>query len=103
MTITDYIKSKFQTFGISMSEADLFDIWPDGGDSNITTTNKDEVDKAIAGFIPQLLLRPKSVSEGGYSVSYDVDAIKEYYAFLCKKYELEDVLSSRIIDKTDTW
>lgn len=103
MTITNYIKSKFQTFGISMSEADLFDIWPDGGDENITADNKGEVEKAMAGFIPQLLLRPKSVSEGGVSFSYDTNAISEYYAFVCKKYELEDVLSSRIIDKTDTW
>ena len=104
MIISDYIKKKFQTFGITMSEADLFDIWPEGISDELTTENKGEVELAMAGFIPQLLLRPKSMSEGGYRVDFDVQAIKDYYSFLCKKYELEDLLSkSSISDASDNW
>ena len=86
-----------------MSEADLFDVWPDNIGMMLTSDNKTDVEKAMAGFIPQLLLRPTSLSEGGYSVSFSVDAIKEYYAFLCKKYEIDDSISSTISDGSDNW
>ena len=85
-----------------MSEADLFDVWP-GTDAELTEENKVEVEIAIAGFIPQLLLRPKSISEGGYSVSYDTQAIKDYYAFLCKKYGIENEIGSSISDASELW
>lgn len=103
MIISDYIKKKFQPSGITLSEADLFDIWPENIDAELTTVNKDSVEIAIAEFIPQLLLRPKSISEGGYSVSWDVQAIKDYYSFLCKKYTLDDLISSSISDASDIW
>lgn len=109
MLITDYIKSKFQTFDIRMSEADLLDVWTKE-DTELTPDNKREVEVAIAGFIPQLLIRPKSMSEGGYSVSFDIQAIKDYYSFLCKKYDIDDLLNSKadpdlsvISDASDSW
>ena len=103
MIISDYIKKKFQSSGITLSEADLFDIFPEGSEAVLTTENKDEVEIAIAGFIPQLLLRPKSISENGISLSWDVQSIKDYYSFLCKKYELDDSLISTISDASDRW
>lgn len=109
MVITDYIKSKFRTFGIEMSEADLLDVWTND-DADITADNKTEVEIAIAGFIPQLMIRPTSVSEGDYRVSFDVQAVKDYYAFLCKKYDLIDLLNSKnqsdisvISDASEMW
>lgn len=101
MTVTDYIESKFRTFGISMSEADLLDVWT-GNNAELSAENKSDVEIAMAGFIPQLLLRPTSVSEGGVSLSFNVQAIKDYYAFLCKKYGLEDLLNSKPISEIST-
>jgi hypothetical protein len=103
--VADYIKEKFQSFGITMSEADLFDVCSENGSNELTTSNKGEVELAIVGFIPQLLLRPKSMTEGGYKVDFDVQAIKDYYAFLCKKYTLADMLNSvsTISDASDLW
>ena len=52
------------------------------------------VSVAIAKFIPSLLLRATSISESGFSMSWNIQGIKDYYSFLCKKYGLKDELSN---------
>ena len=51
------------------------------------------VSVAIAKFIPSLLLRATSISESGFSMSWNIQGIKDY--FLCKQYGLKDELSSK--------
>lgn len=101
MTVADYIKGKFQAFGINLSEADLLDMSMSSGingEDELTKENIGLVSVSMVGFIPSLLLRAtsKSVSENGHSksLSWDVSGIKEYYAFLCKKYGLDDELNT---------
>ena len=107
MTVKDYITSKFQTFGIELSEADLIDIsMAVSLDDELTADNKNDVYLAIVkNVIPQLLLRPKSISESGFSISYDNDALLKYYAWLCNELGIEDNLNevSRISDASDMW
>jgi len=107
MTIKDYITSKFQTFGINLSEADLADISMTVSlTDEFTQENKNYVYLALVGsVIPQLLLRPKSISESGFSISYDNDALKNYYAWLCNELGIEDTLNdiSKISDASDIW
>ena len=98
MTVNDYILQKFQTFGVNLSEADLFDICLNAKISGGGEMNEDcqtRVSVAIAKFIPSLLLRATSISENGFSMSWDIKGVKEYYSFLCKKYGLEDTLSDK--------
>ena len=98
MTVNDYILQKFQTFGVNLSEADLFDICLNAKISGGGEMNEDcqtRVSVAIAKFIPSLLLRATSISENGFSMSWDTKGVKEYYSFLCKKYGLEDTLSDK--------
>ena len=101
MTVADYIKGKFQTFGITVSEADLLELSLSSGinvEDEMNQQNIGLVSVAMTGFIPSLLLRAnsKSVSENGHSKSqsWDISGIKEYYAFLCKKYGLDDELNA---------
>ncbi len=101
MTVNDYISQKFQTFGINLSEADLLEISLSSeisGEDEMDQSNIGLVSVAMAKFIPSLLLRAnsKSVSENGHSKSqsWDISGIKEYYAFLCKKYGLDDELNT---------
>lgn len=107
MTIKDYITSKFQTFGINLSEADLADISLTVSlTDEFTQDNKNNVYLALVGsVIPQLLLRPKSISESGFSISYDNDALKDYYAWLCNELGIQDNLNdvSKISDASDIW
>ena len=67
MTVNDYILQKFQTFGVNLSEADLFDICLNAKISGGGEMNEDcqtRVSVAIAKFIPSLLLRATSISAG---------------------------------------
>lgn len=94
MIIGDYIKQKFQTFGIRLSEVDLLDISL-GLDEEVTTDNKLKADVAIAKFVPSLLLRAQSISESGFSMSWNIQGIKDYYSWACKEYGLKDELSNK--------
>lgn len=98
MIVKDYIQQRFQTFGISISEADLYDMCLNAnisGDGEVNELNHDSVSVAIAKFIPSLLLRATSISESGFSMSWNIEGIKEYYAYLCRMYGLKDELTQK--------
>lgn len=97
MKVKDYISAKFQTFGISLSEADLVDITLSTNidlESDISIENKRAVEVTMAGFIPALLLRT-NWTQGDMSESYNSQGVKDYYSYLCKLYGLEDQLSPK--------
>lgn len=97
MNITEYIQQRFQSYGISVSEADLLDIEQSTGlslDDEMSNSNYNVVNIGIAKFIPTLLLRATSVSESGFSMSWDMSALKNYYSYLCKKYGLKDEINT---------
>ena len=85
-----YIKSRFSSFGINLSEANLFDIWDT--DEEITDDNKRDIQISIVRFIPELLLQP-NISEGGVSINYDKVALRDYYNIKCKEYGITNVLT----------
>lgn len=98
MTVNGYIQQKFQTFGIQLSEADLLDMCLNAKISGEDEMNEDcygRVSVAIAKFIPSLLLRATSISESGFSMSWNIQGVKDYYSFLCKQYGLKDELSNK--------
>lgn len=98
MTVADYIRQKFQTFGIQLSEADLLEISLNSNIRGEDEMNQDcyvRVSVAVAKFIPSLLLRATSISESGFSMSWNIQGIKDYYSFLCKQHGLKDELSEK--------
>ena len=100
MTIGEYIEQKFQTFGIELSGADILDISLSSGlgvDENVTGDNINSVTVAIVKFIPDLLLRYSSFSEGDLSMSWaDMkEKITAWYSLRCAEYGLEDKLSDK--------
>lgn len=98
MTVNEYISQRFQTFGIQLSEADLLDMCLNSKISGEDEMNEDAVSRVLYGiakFIPSLLLRATSVSESGFSMSWNLEGIKQYYSFLCKQYGLKDELSNK--------
>ena len=79
MTVNDYIQQRFQTFDIQLSEADFFDMCLNANISGEDEMNEDchgRVSVAIAKFIPSLLLRATSISEGGFSMSWTFKALR---------------------------
>lgn len=94
MTVKEYISGKFQSFGIQVSEADLLDMSLNANvspDDEVTSTGAISV--AMARFIPSLLLRATSINESGFSMSWNIDGIKDYYSLLCRQYGLKDELN----------
>jgi len=107
MTVKEYITSKLSGFGIKVSDADILEIsFLIDPDEVLTESNRDTVLKAIAlHVLPHLLLRAKSVSENGFSIGWDMDALLKYYAWLCNYLGIEDELNtiSTITDISDHW
>lgn len=98
MTVNEYISQKFQSFGIQLSEADLLDMCLNAKISGEDEMGEDchgRVFVAIAKFIPSLLLRATSISESGFSMSWNIQGIKDYYSWLCKQYGLKDELTDK--------
>ena len=96
MTVREYISGKFQSFGIQVSEADLLDMSLNAKKESSDEVNRDAIDAisvAMARFIPSLLLRATSISESGFSMSWNIQGIKDYYSLLCKQYGLKDELN----------
>jgi hypothetical protein len=75
-------------------------------DAEITgaDTYSAENEKSIATCAVKLLygLLLPNISEGGYSISYNRDAIKDKIAYLSKQYELDDV-SKPSIKSRNAW
>lgn len=107
MKISVYIKQKFQSFGIRLSEAELLDFALNTKldiESEVSSENVQAIEKGMAALIPALLARPTSVNENGFSISWDAEDLKNYYAYLRDKYGLKDALSfSAISDATNLW
>lgn len=62
-------------------------------DDDVMSDNVDSISVAIAHFIPSLLLRPISINESGFSMSWNPQGLKDYYSLLCKQYGLKDELN----------
>lgn len=93
MTIKDYILQKLTAFG-SVSEAELLDMSFGGEfclDDVYSVENTNDVGIAMAHFIEGKVLAPqmKSISESGFSASWDFSNLGKYYIWLCNKHGIK--------------
>lgn len=98
MKAVQFISDKVKAFGISISEADLVEVKLNTGltdESDVTEDIMPTVAYGLTFIIPQLLARPRSISEGGVSVSWDTKGLRDYYSLLCKQYGIKDELSDK--------
>ena len=87
MTVRDYIEQKFSSYG-TLTEADILEFFLNTNLSPDEEVSKDilqEVELGMIGLIPSLLLRPTSVTESGFSISWDKDGLRQFYLYLCKQ------------------
>lgn len=86
MTKKDYLYQKFASIGLTLTEADIFDIKVANVDDVLTQADQEEIYKAFIGFIPSILLKPTSVSEGNTSISRaSKEDIVSFYSAECKR------------------
>lgn len=105
MTIGDYIKEKLSIWSVEYSdgivELELSKLQLNPSE---TITGETNLDLFFYNVIPDLLSRPSSVSEGGFSVSYDKKAMISYYQMLAKKLGKNDYFAQNTItDITNQW
>lgn len=98
MVVSDYIRQKFQTYGVSLTEADMLEVVMNGKVNEADEVCNDNITSlsvGIALFIPSLLMRATAVSENGFSMSWDKDGLLAYYSYLCSRYGIEDKFSQK--------
>lgn len=105
MTIGEYVQEKFSNWSVEYSDgmvaAELARVNLDPSD---TITNDINLDTFFYNIFPDIILLPKSVSEGGYSIAYDKDALLKYYSMLARRLGKPDLLSDNTItDITAKW
>ena len=86
------IVERLQNCGVPVLSLD----WYISGFYYVGADNRMRVSVAIAKFIPSLLLRATSISESGFSMSWNIQGIKDYYTVLCREYDLPNALGNRI-------
>ena len=106
MIIRDYIKEKLAIWSVDLSadriDAELERVGLSSSDEIGRETN---LDLFFYNVIPDIMMQPSSISEGGYSVSFDKDLIRSYYNFLCGKLGKPNMLeqNNSIKDITSRW
>lgn len=105
MTIGNYITEKLKVWNVTYSEASIvLELALLGYDAGQEMTQGVNLDRFFYNVIPDILMMPKSVSEGGYSITFDTAGMKAYYSMLAKRLGLSDNLAGdRIIDISDRW
>lgn len=113
MNVRGYIESELRPFGVT--EAELVDIFASldvSPDDDYDAGNSETVRKALVEALPAFILKPRmgSVSESGFSVSWNYDNLVKYYLWLCHRLGMtpdEDIVTlaglSTITDMTDLW
>ncbi|TXD47342.1 DUF6706 family protein [Polaribacter sp. IC073] len=93
MTKRNYIKQKFASVGILLSEADFVDFNISDIESEVDSEGQKQLYALFILKIPSLLLRPSSISEGGVSISRASKAdIEAFYSNECKRLGLKNEL-----------
>lgn len=107
MTVGEYLTSLFT--GISIPEAFLVDTGLDLEQDYSPDLPIGEQVVGLAGSIINMVSL-KSVSENGFSMSWDTGRLGKFYLWLCRKYGIKpdgellaDLGISSIIDISDTW
>lgn len=105
MTIGDYIKEKLSIWSVEYSDALIqLELSKLNLQASETITGEVNLDLFFYNVIPDILFGPGSVSEGGYSISYDKAGMLAYYAHLSQKLEKPNILSQTTIkDASNKW
>jgi hypothetical protein len=104
MTNKEYITKSLN--GLNVSEDDIDIIMLKAGINQDDPVNISACDNAVYNRISIVLKGAlQNVSEGGYSISWNMEAVKLYYNSLCNELGLENVLVGRpkVRNRSNMW
>lgn len=105
MTVGDYISGKLEFWGIDYPKQVIeLEAAKIGYSAESEITADMNLDLFFYNVIPDILLLPSNVSEGGYSISFDKKAMVEYYSLISARLGKPNRLSVNTIkDITNRW
>lgn len=105
MTIGEYIQEKFSLWSVELSDALInIEVARVGLSASETMSETTNVDAFFYNVIPDIINMPSSISEGGYSISYDKATLLKYYSMVARKLGKPDLFSENTItDITARW
>ncbi len=104
MTNKEYLTKSLN--GLSVSEDDIDIIILKSGLDADAVVDVPNADKAVYNRMSVILKGTmQNVSEGGYSISWNMEAVKLFYASLCNELGLENVLVGRpkVRNRSNYW
>jgi hypothetical protein len=101
MTTRQYIKAVLSKFEVGDTLIDLIVVENslDPGSEVCVDESKRAICRSLGAWLPV----HSSVSEGGVSMSWNLDAIKLYYSTLCKELGMDDLTKPTIRDMSTIW
>lgn len=104
MTVLDYTRLTLSVSSINLDQdflkIHLVSIGLDP-DDEMNETQANKVKEALYNLLPVILTSPQSISEGGYSITYDKEGLMAYYRLLAKELGKEDLLKEGQPNITD--
>lgn len=104
MTNKDYLTKSLS--GMNVSEDDIDIILIKSGLNPNDEVDVKDADFAIYNRMSLILKNAlQNVTEGGYQISWNVEAVKLFYSALCAENGFENVLNGppKLRDKSDLW
>lgn len=106
MTVKEYFIKKSRIVGIDYAGSVIRDFLKleDIGLEDEAMDRKD-LDILFLNLVKNLLLRPKSISEGDYSITYDIEGLKRWYAMEARRLGIDDEMSDLgvVKDASSLW
>jgi len=91
-------------YGLNVSEGDIDIILLKGSLDPALPVVIGDCDKAVYSRMSVVLKGAmQNVSEGGYSLSWNMEAVKLFYTVLCEELGMENVLSPRVRNRSNYW
>lgn len=104
MTNKEYVTKTLN--GLNISDDDIEIIMLKGSVDADAPADTNACDMAVYRRMSAVIKgMTQNVSEGGYSISWNMDAVKLFYAALCNELGVENVLVNRpkIRDRSNCW
>lgn len=101
MTNKEYIAKSLSRLDITSDEVDLIIV--ENGLNSVSDVSVTECKKAIVKSFGIWIPIHSSISEGGVSKSWNLDAVKLYYSGLCKELGIVDVSQPTVRDRSNLW
>lgn len=101
MTYREWFKATCEDFDMSDAKIDVIMV-----NQNINPDEDVEpkrAKKALCAEFATLIPMIASKSEGGYSVSYNLEAIKSWYRITCAELGKADATKPRVRNKSNIW